>query len=81
MGNPPSNPIVGATVELESADGVRTTTTDATGRFIFEDVSEDDYQIYVSAQGFVFRPSPNPFHVARFACRVQYLAGERSAAK
>lgn len=80
-GKPPSSPIRGATVELESADGTRTTTTDAQGRFVFEDVAEDDYRIYVSAGGYLFRPSPIPFHIARFACSLDYLAGEPVTAK
>jgi hypothetical protein len=70
-GNPPGSPIRGATVELESADGARTTTTDAHGRFVFEHVAEDEYQIHVSAEGYLFRPRANSFHIPQFACRVQ----------
>jgi hypothetical protein len=80
-GASPSSPISGATVELESVDGTRTTTTDAQGRFAFEDIAEDDYQIHVSDQGYLFRKAPSPFHLARFACAVEYLAGERDPAK
>jgi hypothetical protein len=80
-GNPPSSPIGGATVELESATTTRTATTDAQGRFTFEGLAEGDYQIYLSAEGHLFRPSPNSFHIARFACSVQYFSGERVTVK
>jgi carboxypeptidase family protein len=80
-GNPPASPVRGASIELESVDVTRTTNTDAQGRFVFEDIAEGDYRIHVSAEGYLFRPSPNSFHIARYACSQHYLAGEGVTAK
>ncbi len=50
--DPSGRPVAGATVLVDGPLGVRTTVTDAEGRFAFVDLAEASYRVLVEASGF-----------------------------
>ena len=50
--DPAGRPVPGATVMVDGPMGVRTTTTDAEGRFSFDGLAEARYRVLVDAPGF-----------------------------
>ena len=50
--DPAGRPVPGATVLVDGPLGVRTTTTDAEGRFTFDDLADASYRVLVEAPGF-----------------------------
>ena len=55
--DPDGRPVAGATVLLDGPLGVRTTVTDAEGRFAFDEVAVAAYRVLVHAPGFAASPA------------------------
>jgi hypothetical protein len=65
-------PVPGVTVELQSADGMRYTHSDSSGKFLFDGLAAGDYQLSAYAPGFPdtikLLSGPKRFHVETRGC-------------